>query len=90
MLDLNCVGRPLVLLGDCCTPTTFVAFSCIRSFRALLWVTVFAMMISAIVMIWLCLEGDHGIRIVGKGIYNFVCIHLKHFDECVFAAIVKI
>jgi hypothetical protein len=78
MLDTNCVEDHLVLLGDYYTPIRLLLHSCIRSFRAWLWVTVFATMISAIVMIWLCLEGHREIRIVGKSIYNSVCIHLKH------------
>ncbi len=64
MLDLNCVEDHWF----CWEIIILLLRSCIRSFRALLWVILFATMISAIVMIWLCLQGHHGIRIMGKGI----------------------
>ncbi len=61
MLDTNCVEDHLVLLGDYYTPIRLLLHSCIRSFRAWLWVTVFATMISAIVMIccaWKAIVGS--------------------------------
>lgn len=75
---IRIVWKTIGFVGRLLYAPRLLLHSCIRSFRAWLWVTVFATMISAIVMIWLCLEGHHGIGIVGKSIYNFVCIHLKH------------
>ncbi len=86
ILDLNCVEDHWFCWEIICTPTTFVAFSCIRSFRALLWVTSFCnndiCHCDDLVVLGRPSSWDWN---CGEGRLQFlVCIHLKHCLMSVF------